>query len=423
MATTNTIATLDGLYKQVYGGKLERIIPKSAKAQQLWPFSNKGKVGSRFQKLVAVTQEHGFTYAAPQAGAFSLASPVVGATAPAYVQPYQLVFRTRLAYDATFQAPSSGPQAFLNATQAVFETSVESIRRRLEASILGYGRTGLAEVDSVATNTITITDASWAPGIWVAAEGALIEAFNGVTGTDVQRSYTGTGTSYTITAVDLTNKTITVDDATNITGGDILFFYGQREASSWNDMIGLDSICTTSGTLFGINNATYSIFKGTSKSAGSTDLSFDTVLDAAKEMFVRGSDGDLRLWISPETYTNTVSDLSALVRYDQSGKMNYHFGSDMVKYYSPTGATITIEAHPMVKEGEGFLFEPKAMMRSGATDVTFNRAKMYGVKADGDNFFTELADNAGYEIRAYSNQFMFTHKPACFCKITNIVNS
>jgi hypothetical protein len=349
---------------------------------------------------------------------------MVGGTAPAFVQAYQLVIRSRLAYDVSFQNQSTGPQSFLNATQAVYECMVDSVRRRIELGILGYGRSGIGTIASMAGNVITITDATWAPGIWTAAENAELEAYDGVTGTDTKRTYAGSLNTYTVSAVDIDNKAITVDDVTGLSNGDILFYRTQRTATAWQDMVGIEQIATTAGTLFGIANGTYSIFKGTSYGAGSTDLSIDTILVAAAGMSNKGADSDLLCWISPRTFANTVSDLMANVRYDNPQKSQYTIGAKSVQIYSPTGATIMIEAHPMCKEGEGFLFDPSLVMRSGVTDVTFNRARMGGgASADGANFFTELPDNAGYEIRAYSSQFIFTHKPAGFCKITGIVNS
>jgi hypothetical protein len=430
MAADNTIATLDGLHKIVYGDKLERIIPTFAKAQQAIPFKNRGKIGKRFEKPVAVGLEWGITNAAPEAGAFELVAPIAGQTKPAYVQAYQHVIRSRLAYDAQFQATQSGAMAFRNATECMYESMVESVRRRLECDILGYGQYGVAQVASKATHVITITDATWAPGMWVGAKGAPVCFYDAIAySSDTVRTMTNSGGTASdsfdyIQSVDITNKAITIEDGTNVSVGDYIFFRTQRFGDTRRSMYGLRQIATTSGTLFGIANTTYDIFKGITYSAGSTDLSLDTILRSASEMGVRGVDGELLCWVSPRTYANVVSDLAALVRYDQSpGQKKYVIGAESVEMWTPMGKA-KIEGHPVVMEGEAYLFQPKLLLRSGSTDVTFNRGSMgNSVKADGANFYRELPDNAGFEVRAYSGQFLFTHRPACVCLINNIVNS
>ena len=174
---------------------------------------------------------------------------------------------------------------------------------------------------------------------------------------------------------------------------------------------------------FGIVNTTYDVFKGLTYSAGSTDLSIDTIQKASARMAIMGVDGNLLLWCSPTTFANVVSDLASLVRYDQKTESKYVIGAENVTIWTPFGKCV-IEALPCVMEGEAFLFSPRLFVRSGATDVTFNRVKMAGgAKADGQSFYRELENNAGYEIRCYSNQFLYTHRPAGVCLINNIVNS
>jgi hypothetical protein len=117
-----------------------------------------------------------------------------------------------------------------------------------------------------------------------------------------------------------------------------------------------------------------------------------------------------------------VADVAALTRVDGRTSGQYQLGSDNITVWCPTGK-LTIEGHEMVKEGEGFIFQASMLLRSGATDVTFNRAKMRGEVSAPASFFRELTDAAGYEMRCYSNQFLFTSRPGNFIKLINIVNS
>ncbi|NDD56048.1 hypothetical protein EBZ39_19650, partial [bacterium] len=90
-------------------------------------------------------------------------------------------------------------------------------------------------------------------------------------------------------------------------------------------------------------------------------------------------------------------------------------GTQAISYYSVNGE-IEIEAHPFVKESEGFLLAnpTKRLMRVGASDITFRRPGMT------DEIFRELVDNAGLELRAFSDQAIMCQLPAQNVKLTDI---
>lgn len=426
MAVQNTIATLDGLYKRVYANRSpEKPIPDFAHLQAMVPFSEKEKVGERFELPVVVALEQGVTYGDPASdGAFTLNAAKAGQLKPAYVSPYEVVLRSAISYSAAHQAARKGPAAFKSSTSLLLESMNETMRRRIEVGLLGYGRDGLGTVSGTpSANVITISNATWAPGLWFGLVGAELEIFSGSGASVTKRTGTGSGGQYTITAVSIANKTITVDDDQNVADGDVIYFRSQRTATAYKDMLGLKQIATTSGTLFGIVNTTYDVFAGITYDVGSTDLSVDAIEKAAAQLAVRGGSGKMSCMISPKTFANMVSDLAALVAYDQKpGSKTYAIGAEMLTIYTPSG-TVEVKAHEMLKEGEGFLFQPKRLMRSGATDITFNRNfEAVDSKVNG-SYFTELADNAGFELRAYSNQFLFCPRPATICYLSNIVNS
>jgi uncharacterized protein YmfQ (DUF2313 family) len=56
--------------------------------------------------------------------------------------------------------------------------------------------------------------------------------------------------------------------------------------------------------------------------------------------------------------------------------------------------------------------------RIGGSEVTF---KIPG--KDGEEFFTQLAENAGYDIRCYTDQALFCKALGRQALITNIVNA
>lgn len=425
MATTNTIQTLDGMYKRVYGDKPEKVVPDFAKMQGIVPFQSRPLMGDRFEVPVVLQMEHGVTYADPSTdGAYVLTASVAGATKPSYVSPFEVCLRSAISYSAAFQAQANGEAAFGSSTGLMVESMVETLRKRQEISLLGYGRDSVGRVSGTPTTAgvVTFSAATWAPGIWMGMEGAYVEVFDGISGTDTLRLNTGgvTGERY-ISAIDFVNRTITLNDVTNIAPNDYVFFKTQRTATAWKDIVGLKQIATASGTLFGINSANYSGWQPTTIDCGSTDLSVDTIQKGAARLTIKGADGKLLCWISPRTWANVCNDLAALVHYNDNAGGKYELGADKITVRSPYGP-IDIEPHAMLKEGEGLIFQPKRLKRFGATDVTFKRPSAPGVKLP-ESFFTELANNAGYEIRAYYNHCLYCPKPGSVAYLSAIVNS
>ena len=422
----NSISVLDGLYKRVYAKRApEKPIPDFALLQAMIPFSEKEKVGERYELPVVVALEQGVTYGDPASdGAFALSAPKPGQLKPAYVSPFEIVLRSAISYSAAHQAKKKGEAAFKSSTSLLLESMNETMRRRVEISLLGYGRDGIGVISSGGgTTALVITDAEWAPGLWFGMVGAELEIFSAKTASSTKRTYAGALNTYTVTAVNISTKTITVDNGTGTSNGDVLQFRTQKTATAYKDLLGLKQIATTSGTLFGIVNTTYDVFAGITYDVGSTDLSVDSIEKACAQLAVRGGSGKMVCLISPRTFANVVSDLAALVAYDQkAGDKSYSIGASSVTIYTPSGE-VAIKTHEMLKEGEGYIFQPKRLMRSGATDITFNR-NFEGVdgKVNG-SYFTELADNAGFELRCYSNQFLFCPRPSTVLYLQNIVNS
>jgi hypothetical protein len=118
---------------------------------------------------------------------------------------------------------------------------VDSISKRMELMFL-YGRSaggiGVLSAGGAAQATMTISAATWAPGLWAGLEGARIQVTS-VTGSlpslsvGVNRSGSG-GTGGYVNAIDFSTRVITVyttvAGTTPLSGttasGDVIIFYG-----------------------------------------------------------------------------------------------------------------------------------------------------------------------------------------------------
>lgn len=404
MATSaHDISTLNGNFKETYAAKMENLIPDGVKLLPRVKFVERTKQpGNFYHAPVILGLEHGVTFAAPDEGAFNLNAPISGQTKDAVVRGYQLVLRSALSYAAASRALGGEPRAFEDATKWLVENMKRSVDRKLEAELF-YGQIGYGTVSSVAGNVITLTTAQWAPGIWVGGEGMRIEVRSSA---NVLR-----GDAY-LTAVDMTNRTITVDALpAGTTGTDIIWHYG----AYGKEFAGVHKIITNTGELFGIDASAYSLWKGNSSSASGT-LGFDELSDALARAVEKGLDSGVTVFVNPRTWVDLLNELVAKRQFDSSYKTNEGIsGHENLTFFSQNGK-LEVVSSIFVKEGYAYALCLEDFVRIGSTDVTFKRP------GQGDEFFKDLNDAAGYELRCYTDQALFCRAPGKQTLIDSIVN-
>lgn len=426
-------SVLTGLFKEIYGEEQVNLVPDNAKLQKLIPFVSRDKeLGNKYHQNVIVSQEGGFSYASVDAGAFALSDHIAMNTQDAYVQGSQMLLRSALSYDAAARS-STGKKAFAKGTSMIVENMVESMAKRLEiALIYGQSAKGLGSATSSASDggTITITfDAGqWAPGIWAGAENARVAC-------RVASNYFG---PYKISFVDFDNKAIKVVTATETNGqdpmtGDVsdiasativaVYFAGSISTVAHSstgggtarEMIGLDKMITASGTVFGIVNTTYSLWAGNAVTV-SGQLTMGKILSAIGKPVAKGLNEDVVCYVNPDTWQNLASDLAAVRSFDSSyDSAKGDNGVKSIVYFGQSGK-IEVVAHSCIKNGEAFVLPIKRFKRVGAQDITF---KTPGRE---DEIFLHLPNNAGFELRAYTDQALFPESLAKCLKISGFVN-
>lgn len=408
MATANSLETLNGFFKEAYADKLQELIPDGVKLLNKIKFLSKDKQpGNLYHQPVILGMEHGVTFASSDEDAFNLNPPVAGVIKDAQVKGNPVVMRSVLGYVSASRAALGGSKAFMDATKFLVANMLRSMAKKLEIELL-YGQMGYGVVNATpSTPTITISTASWAPGIWAGAEGMPIEIRD--SGDTTSRG------EAVIASVDMDARTITLNVAVSgTTSGDIIWHKG----ANGNEFPGIHKILSTSsGSLFNINVGTYNLWKGNSYSASSAALSFTKLNLAAARAVEKGLDGKLYALVNPRGWANMLSDQAALRKYDGSySPAKMENGSQALKFYSQNGE-IEIEPSIYVKEGFAYLLALDEWMRVGSTDLTFKRP------GQGEEFFRDLENSAGYELRLYSDQALFCMAPGKNVLITAVVNS
>lgn len=423
MAQYVTPAQLSGLFKEAYADDVMNLVPEVAKVVKMIPFVPRDKeTGNLYHQPVILSQEHGVSYAGPSDGAFALEEAVAMTMQDAQIQGSQMLLRSAMSYDAAAKA-SNSKKAFVKATELVVENMLESVTKRLEISCI-YGGSGLGTVpanshteDDATHIYLTLSEASWATGIWSGLENAKLQMYD--ESGDLISS--GTDSVFTVDRVDVDTRTIRVlGTATGITAletaNDSEAVTPYFKGSYGKEMAGLDQIISNDGELFNIDAEDYNLWAGNNITV-SGQLTMGKVLKAVSKAVARGLNEDVVCLVNPDTWANLASDLSALRMYDGSYKKEKaENGFESIVYHGQNGK-IEVISHNIIKAGEAFIFPPKKVKRIGAQELSF---KTPGRE---DEIFLHLPNNAGFELRVYCDQAIFVETPARCVKISGFTNA
>lgn len=428
MAQQNTTTTLDGLFKIVYGEGPINVVPEFSYVQKQVPFKAAEKIGKTYNFPVILSQENGVTYLAAGAGVSTLNASIAATLKEATINANQIILRAQMDYEAAAKAVKS-KESFKNASELLVENLMETASKRLEASfIYGQSATGILGIDSsvnasTTSTVLTCLSAQWNPGVVAGAEGTRVQFWVASTG-----AAAATTNDFTITAVDFTNKKITVSGTATTGIGELdtslaadcyMTYYGAKTGTStWAEPVGIDKIVLNTGSLFGIDAAAYAMWSGSSYGAGSAALTVAKILNAAGQAVAKGGlmeEADVLL--SPKTFANLSGSMTDLRR--QNGGQNEKTGIggfENIVLMGPNGK-LNIVAHAMIKEGEAFIVPMKRMKRIGSQEFSFETPGRAG------ELFLHIPDANAYELRLYGASQLFCTHPAKMVKISSIVNS
>jgi len=436
------------LFKKVYGN-IHDLLPEDYFLQKKIPFSEKQKVGESFIEAVILTNEVGWTLGGSSMTAFELNPASAGSVQQATVTPYSTVLASIVPWGVISRSAGGGDKAFYDGTKHVVKNNIKSHGKLLEilrlygqaTALLGYvsyftgtyrgvsfstgtgtlvlngTSTVLTTGINATTNWILFGQGSFAAGIWVGTEGAIVQEI------DSSAVVLKEGK---LLAVDPLQGAIQVDfvpTAASSTTSHRICFKGQATAS---EMIGINSILTNTGTLFGISTSSYSLWKGNAVNNNQQKLSLNGtpgisgqltgIQGAVAQTVARGGlDGDIELICNPRSWANLIVTESGLRMYDESYKPgNAENGFQSITFWSQTGK-ITVNAHRMVKEGEAYgLHLQGDWSRSGSAEISFTIPGIPG------EVIFPLQNQAGYAFRSFADQYIFCHAPAKSFVIYNI---
>jgi hypothetical protein len=173
------------------------------------------------------------------------------------------------------------------------------------------------------------------------------------------------------------------------------------------EQIGIKKILTTSGSLFGIDNTQYALWKGNSIVLGAVQFTFARLQTGIAAAVNRGGlDGDVMVMVNPRTWGTLITNEASKRVYDKSYSVSEaDNGMEAITFYHQAGKAI-IKAHRMVKEGDAFALHLPDWTRSGSAEISFT---VPGINRE---IIFPLENQAAMAFRSFSDQYLFNHAPA-----------
>lgn len=424
---STNIATLDGVFYQQYAKKIQNLMTDYSLLRDAVKFVSRDRQnGNFYNQPVTLAPEAGVTYYPTSDAAYSLNGAIGSTTQNAQIMGSQITIQSDLSYSQMAKADSN-TKAFVNATAYAVTNNLNEHSKRLEVAMLyggsGLGITSATNGSSTSTTTVvTVTNASWASGIWSGAYGVTIQFYNGAS-----LISSGADSVFSITAVsDVAGgpKTLTVTGtSTGITAlvaatADALTIYYNGAYGA--EMTGIDAILNNVGTLFGISAATYNLWQSNVSNQTGT-LSYSKINAAISLAVGRGGlKEEVSVLVNPNTFVDLTNELTALRRFQSPNEKEASMGNERVQYFAQNGI-VTIEPYALVKNADAFVLPMKRLIRLGATDITFERQGATGGYTG--KYFFDLPTANGVELRSYSHQAIFLDSPAKAVYITGFSNS
>lgn len=415
----NEVSTLNGLFKERYADKVKQLVPDHVKLYNAVKFDTSKKVGDSYNEPVILSLESGFTYGGEDGSLFDLNDVKEFKMRKASIKARELVLRSAISIGALSRS-GSDKQSIEKAMDLMVGNMLKSVYHRLEVQMF-YGQSGIGIVKTDITGgapseAVEIQDAEWAAGIWNGTTNAAVEVFRA--GSLVAE--------YEIVGYSLADKTVSLKKASGNLGAaeiaedDVIYFKGAATDTAKNEFLGVHGIAKESVSLFGITNTNEPLFQGSTVNVG-TDattnaavLSFAKIEEGIAAMVEKGlMEEEVSCYVNPKQWNSLLTEIDAKRQYDSSySPAKQENGSREIMFHGQNGS-IKVIASTFVKEGYSYLICEKDLKRIGSEEVTFKRP-------DGEEYLELLEGKHGIEMRCYTDQALFTARPASLCVLQYI---
>jgi hypothetical protein len=440
-----TYSNINGLFKVRYGRWIEPLPDEHTLADfgDFIPAESRPGSGYAFPVLTAI--EHGQT-ADNTNNAFTLNPAVDSNVKQAQLDGSTILLQSVVSYDTIYKSLNGSGQgnqggAFKTALDQAVQAMLMGAGLYRELALAygpGSGATLLSNIGVINSNvsatnvsvntTISLTQASWIPGLWILAQNMLIDIYNSA------------GTTLQSNGIKIVGRpdpakaqlTIIAQSPQNTTGptfspvaGNVIVPYGWFGKSC----VGLEGIYNNSGLLFGIDASQVAPWRANVFSAGFAALTRAKVMSFAAIVSINGAKNGGRLFVSAPTFaalaeefnsvmTPSQSGISAVSTYDgNNNKRDKEIGSSSLAYVTAAGV-IEVVVYQYAKQGQALFIANDNFRRVGSTDLT-----MRPIGGGAEAFFTHLTTQSGAQMKIFSNQAPVFEIPYRNFLVNNIVNT
>jgi len=425
------------VFKRVYG-QVNDLQPMDQYIAKEIAFEQKAKTGDSYIESVILSGEVGITFGGNGYDAFNINPAVAGVVKQTSVVPYVSVLPSILPWQMASRSAGAGDRAFLDATKHIVKNNLKTHQKLLEIVRL-YGQSddllgrvsyatatyrgisftngsgtlvsdmfgSVAFTNGVSGKYVLLAPGQFAAGIFISLEGIEIVEVNAA-GEEVFSS--------PLESVDPDLGILKLKDsgfvaASSATSHRICF----RGMENGSEAVGIKKILSTSGSLFGIDNSRYALWKGSRHVLQSARLTQKELYKAlAKAVNRSGLEGDVVALVNPRTWETLETDAAAKRVFDKSySSSSLEEGQEAITYYTQTGK-IEVRSHRCIKEGDALVMHFPDWIRSGSAEIGFS------VPGMNQEIVFALENQAGYAFRTYSDQYLFCRAPARSILITGI---
>lgn len=413
---TQSVAALNALMKYSQDG-LVSLIPNSVKLYKMLTEKKlkdaEMTAGRKLLVAIEASAPGGATYGDGTAFAYNT---VIDATYPeAQLDCYPVVLGASLSnsvIDRLAKNPIQGVSVTGMKSKSLFNelAKIAEISMFYGKSAKGVGTVGAVTGTSGTSLVVTFTAGQWAPGIWAGRKNIPFEVR-----TTAGAAHAGTTAAklLTVQSVDFVNKKVTfLGDATEIgtvIATDVIYPFGAYT----NDMVGLDAILNTDGTVFSIDNTSVELWRGTRYTLGS--LAFSELVKAVgAAVTIGGLQDDTVCFINSDKYESLNSTVTNQNYRNQGSAKNdgVTVGTSGQLQFQTAAGTCTLLGSPIIKEADSFIFNPKDLDVYGVKLIDF------GGSTNKEDYWEPLPNNYGARMQgAYEFAIMLQH-PAQAVKVT-----
>lgn len=423
VAGATDFSQVPGDFKVRYARKYKELRGKCNVFSDLFKFEKQALLGANFQIPIVLSYQGGANFT--PAGDTNNYRPPVSAKIPfAIADNNEIVHILRLPFGVIAKASNGDDVSFATPEVLKMLTLTKSMARDQEISF-AHGLSGLGQASAVAYATpvagqvtVTISVATWAPGLWSGVDGHPYQAVSALPGSaGTLRNDASGSNDYIFVSRNLTTRQLVFAGqgaagtasatATSVQTNDFLFrstavqssaAAGSAGSITGTESAGIKFICQQSalgGTLFNIPT-TNTLWAAVQVAVGSVVLSSAALYRTIAALRDNMLEDDVYAVTSTRSWSNVLSELQTQRDFDVSYSISKLQSGTLALELASDGIKINLVSHPYVMWGDTFVLPKNAFMRIGSSEPT--------MELDGVELAVMSSNNSSIEFRMFSAQ-------------------